>query len=98
MSATAADVWIAAHDGGDLVRADAIVLIRFDGTGRLTAQLRDEARVTVALLEGSASGRPPGDFHCQLIRMISELAASSGAHLVYAHKDDRGWRWVSETL
>jgi hypothetical protein len=94
----AADVWIAANDGRDLVRADAIVLFRFDDTGRLTAQLRDEARVTVTLLEGAASGRPPGDFHRQLIRTISELAASSGAHLVYAHKDDRGWHWVSETL
>ncbi|WP_344955732.1 hypothetical protein [Actinomadura miaoliensis] len=98
MSGTATDVWIVAHDGRDMVRADAIVLIRFDDTGRLTAQLRDEARVTVALLEGSASGRPPGDFHRQLIRTISELAASSGAHLVHAQKNDRGWHWVSETL
>ncbi|WP_067909516.1 hypothetical protein [Actinomadura rubrobrunea] len=98
MGTPAADVWIVTHDGRDLVRADAIVLIRLDDTGRLTAQLRDEARVTVALLEGSASGRPPADFHRQLIRMVSELADSSGAQLVRAQRDQHGWHWVSETL
>jgi hypothetical protein len=93
------EVWISAADGCDMIRADAIVILRMDKTGRLTAQLRDEARVNVTLLEGSSSGaHPPADFHRQLIRMIVELADSSGARLVRAQHADGAWRWTSEPL
>jgi hypothetical protein len=34
------EVWNSAADGGDMIRADAIVILRLDKTGRLTAQLR----------------------------------------------------------
>ncbi|WP_067460234.1 hypothetical protein [Actinomadura macra] len=99
MSGTASQVWISAADGGDMVRADAIVMLRLDETGRLTAQLRDDARVSVSLLEGSsAGGRPPADFHRQLIRAVVELADSSGARLVHARHEDGVWRWISESL
>jgi hypothetical protein len=93
------EVWILAANGGDMIRADAIVILRLDKTGRLTAQLRDDARVSVALLEGMSIGaHPPADFHRQLIRRIVELADSSGAHLVRAQHADGTWRWTSESL
>ncbi|WP_344895564.1 hypothetical protein [Actinomadura meridiana] len=93
------EVWISAADGCDMVRADAIVILRLDNTGRLTAQLRDEAKVSVTLLEGSSGGgHPPADLHRRLIRMIAELADSSGVQLIRAQHEKDGWRWVSESL
>lgn len=98
MSGNMPEVWISAADG-DLVRADAIVILRLDRTGRLTVQLRDEARVSVTLLEGaSGGGHPPADFHRELIRMIAEVADSGSAQLISARRVDGGWRWVSEPL
>jgi hypothetical protein len=93
------EVWISASDGDDMIRADAIVILRMDRTGRLTAQLRDQARVSVTLLEGSSGGvHPPADFHRMLISLVAELADSSGAHLVRAEQTDGAWRWTSESL
>ncbi len=93
------EVWISAADGCDMIRADAIVVLRLDKTGRLTAQLRDEARVSVTLLEGSSgAGHPPPGFHRELVRMIVQLADSSGAHLVRAEHANGGWHWTSEPL
>ncbi|WP_433465051.1 hypothetical protein [Spirillospora sp. CA-128828] len=93
------EVWISAADGSDMIRADAIVILRMDKTGRLTAQLRDEAKVNVTLLEGSPGGaRPPADFHRLLIRMIAELADSGGAQLVRARQEGGTWSWASESL
>ncbi|MFA1542584.1 hypothetical protein [Actinomadura monticuli] len=93
------DVWISAADGGDMIRADAIVILRLDATGRLTAQLRDATKVDVTLLEGpAAGGRPPADFHRRLIRKVAELADAGGAHLIRAQCEDGTWRWVGEAL
>lgn len=92
-------VWISAVDGSDMVRADAIVILRMDKTGRLTAQLRDEPRINVTLLAGSAHGaRPPADFHRRLIRKITELADSSGAQLIHAERANGEWQWDSEPI
>ncbi|MFB4308546.1 hypothetical protein [Actinomadura sp. GTD37] len=92
------EVWISAADGSDLIRADAIVILRLDATGRLTAQLRDEAKVDVTLLEGSSDARPPADFHRRLIRTIAELADSSGAQLIRVRQEGGAWSWVSEKV
>jgi hypothetical protein len=81
-----------------LVRADAIVMLRLDETGRLTAQLRDDAKVSVPLLEGASGAHPPDDFHRRLIRAVAELADSSGAQLVRAKHEDGVWRWISEPI
>ncbi|MGI5330529.1 hypothetical protein [Actinomadura nitritigenes] len=98
MSGTLPEAWILGADG-DLIRADAIVILRIDKTGRLTAQLRDEAKVSVALLEGApGGGHPPADFHRELVRMIAEVADSGSAQLISARHVDGGWRWVSEPL
>jgi hypothetical protein len=93
------EVWISASDGHDMIRADAIVILRMDRTGRLTAQLRDDARVSVTLLEGSSGDvHPPADFHRKLVRLIVELEDSSGAQLIRAQQVDGAWRWTSESL
>ncbi|MEU8302832.1 hypothetical protein AB0C84_04660 [Actinomadura sp. NPDC048955] len=93
------EVWISAADGDDLIRADAIVILRMDRTGRLTVQLRDEAKVSVTLLEGSPGGaRPPADFHRRLIRLIAELADAGGTRLIRARHENGAWHWTSEDL
>jgi hypothetical protein len=97
MSANARDIWIATSDGRDLIRADAIVIVRHDG-GRLTAQLHDDARVTVTLVDGSAGPSPAADFHRELIRVVAELADTSEASVVRPHQDDHGWHWTTEPL
>jgi hypothetical protein len=98
MSGTVSEVWIETGGGHDMVRADAIVMLRLDGTGRLTAQLRDDAKVSVTLLQGSSGTHPPGDFHRQLIRAVAELADTTGAQLVRARHEGGVWRWISEPL
>ncbi|MFD0898872.1 hypothetical protein [Actinomadura sediminis] len=99
MGGAVPEVWISAADGCDMVRADAVVVFRMDNTGRLTAQLRDEAKVSVTLLEGSSGkGHPPADFHRRLARAIAELGDSSGAHLIRAENRDGAWSWVTEPL
>ncbi|TDC70960.1 hypothetical protein E1200_03660 [Actinomadura sp. GC306] len=97
MDGAVPEVWIEAGGGQDLVRADMIVVLRLDETGRLTAQLRDEARVSVTLLEGSAEPRPPDDFHRRLIKTIGELDGA-GPRLVRARYDGDGWRWVGDPM
>jgi hypothetical protein len=96
-SANAPDIWIATSDGRDLIRADAIVVVRHDGD-RVTAQLRDEAKVSVTLVDGTAGPRPSADFHRELIRVLAELADTSEASVVRPRQDDRGWHWTTETL
>jgi hypothetical protein len=97
MSANAPDIWIASSDGRDLIRADAIVVVRHDGD-RVTAQLHDEAKLTVTLVDGSAGPQPTADFHRELIRVVAELADTSEASVVRPLQDDRGWRWTTEPL
>jgi hypothetical protein len=98
MGGTTPEVWIATSNGRDMIRADALVVVRLDCDGRVTAQLRDEARVTVTLVEGSADAGTPADFHRQLVRAVAELADSSGAQLVQPVHDERGWHWATGPL
>jgi hypothetical protein len=97
MSANASDIWIVTSDGRDLIRADAIVVVRHDGD-RVTAQLHDEAKVSVTLVDSSKGPQPSADFHRELIRVVAELADTSEASVVRPRQDDRGWRWTTETL
>lgn len=97
MSANATDVWIATSDGRNMIRADAIVVVRMDGD-RVTAQLRDEAKVTVTLVDGSDAVHPPDAFHRDLIHLIAELADSSAPQPVQPRCDERGWLWTTEPL
>jgi hypothetical protein len=99
MSGTEAEIWIETSDGLNMIRADAIVVVRVDGD-RVTAQLHDEAKVTVTLVDATAGPHPAADFHRDLIRVVAELADTSGAHLIRPLCDDGGggWRWMTEPL
>ncbi|RAY15967.1 hypothetical protein DPM19_09480 [Actinomadura craniellae] len=98
MSGTSPDIWIATSDGRDMIRADAITVVRFDGGGRVTAQLHDEARVSVTLVDGSVGTHPPDDFHRRLIRVLTELTDTGDAHLVTPVCAADGWHWTTEPL
>src|SRR4051795_9008405 len=97
MSGSAPDIWIATSDNRNMIRADAIVVVRVDA-GRVTAQLHDEAKVSVTLVDGSAGPHPPDDFHHDLIHLITELADGHAAQLIRPRRDERGWRWTTEPL
>lgn len=97
MGGTPPQVWILA-EAGDIVRADAIVAVRLDTDGAVSARVRGEAKATVTLVAHTAGVPVPEDFHRQMIRAIAELADASGAQLVRAHHDDGGWRWTAEPL
>jgi hypothetical protein len=97
MSITTPEVWMMTSDGHDLIRANAIVAVRLEDDGSVQALLADAAQATATLVARSTTP-PPHDFHRQMIRTVAELADSSGAQLVRAHHDDRGWRWVTEPL
>jgi len=97
MSGSTTDIWIATSDDRNMIRADAIVLVRIDG-GRVTAQLHDEAKVTVTLVDGASGTHPPDDFHRKLIHLIAELADTSRAQLIRPRTDEAGWRWTTEPL
>ncbi|TQM67110.1 hypothetical protein FHX41_0709 [Actinomadura hallensis] len=98
VSGTTHQIWIEAGGGHDVVRADAIVMLRLDEAGRLTAQLRDDAKVSVTLLEGSSGARPPEDFHRRLIQTVARLADSGGAQLVRPRHEGGVWSWTSEPV
>ncbi|MCW2889864.1 MAG: hypothetical protein QOE54_1106 [Streptosporangiaceae bacterium] len=85
-------------DEHDLIRATAIIAVHLDDDGTVAARLADAAQETVTLVTGSADVATPPDFHRQMIRMVAELADSSGAQLVRARRDQRGWHWVAEPL
>jgi hypothetical protein len=98
MSGTTPEVWMMTSDGHNLIRADAIVAVRLEDDGTVEALLADAAQATATLVANSTGTPPPRDFHRQMIRTVARLADSSGAQLVRAHQDDRGWRWVAEPL
>jgi hypothetical protein len=97
MTGSTPDIWIATSDGRDMIRADAIVVVRLDG-GRVTAQLHDEAKVSVTLVDDLTGPHPAADFHRELIRVVAQLADTSEAYLVRPGHDDHGWHWTTEPL
>ena len=91
-------VWIATSDGRGMIRADAIAAVQLGDDGTVIAQLTGEAEPVLTVAAGSGGTPMPADFHRQMIRAIAELADASGALLVRAHRDDHGWRWVTDPL
>ncbi len=95
------EVWVANHDGTDIVRARDISGVGLDYDGNVTARLvgREGTVVTLVAHRAHHNEQQPGDLHRQLIRAVAELSDSSGAHLVRAvHAESGGWQWVSEPL
>jgi hypothetical protein len=95
------EVWVAKDDGTEILRATEIAAVILDYNGAVTARLAGGEVAVVTLV----SGRPhqeehrPADFHRELLHAITQLADSSGAHLLRpVHDEEHGWRWVSEPL
>jgi hypothetical protein len=96
-----AHVWIANHEGTEIIRARDITGASLDYDGNVAVRLAggDGGVVTVAGHRGHHEDHRPDDFHRQLIRFIAELSDAAGAFLVRAKYDETlGWAWISESL
>lgn len=97
----APDIWVAKDDGSDIIRAAAIVGVGRDYNGNITIRLSggDQAAVTLVTDDGLAVAATPADFHLQLMRTITELAATAEAAVIRpVHKDRQGWSWRADSL
>lgn len=97
---TARTVWVAKHDGSDIIRANAIIGVGRDYNGYVTARLSggDGSVVTLVAPASGDSSTPP-DFHRQLIRLTAELSDAAEASVVRpAYHESTGWLWVNEPL
>lgn len=95
------DVWVANDDGNEIIRAREIAAVVLDYDGNVTARLagQDSSVVTLVAHRSHRDERRPGDLHRELLRVVTQLDDSSGAHLVRpVHDQTRGWAWVSEPM
>jgi hypothetical protein len=95
------DVWVARDDGTEIIRAREIAAVSLGYDGNVTVRLAGGDAALVTLVPGRAhhDEHKPGELHRDLLRVVSQLSDSSGAHVVRpVHDDSRGWTWVSEPL
>jgi hypothetical protein len=95
------DVWVAKDDGTEIIRAREIAAVVLDYDGNVTVRLagHDSTAVTLVAHRTHRDERKPDDLHRELLRVVAQLADSSGAHIVRpVHDEARGWQWVSEPL
>ena len=95
------DVWVAKDDGTEIIRAADIAAVGLDYNGNVTARMvgGEAALVTLVGHRTHHDEHKPEQFHRELIRVLAELADSSGAHLVRpVHDESGGWQWASEPL
>ena len=83
----APNVWVAKHDGSDIVRAAAIVGVGIDYNGNITARLGHGEGATVTLADpGRQHGDhpagglspPAGPYPCPAIRRVRSLPGAAG--------------------
>lgn len=97
----APDVWVAKDDGTEMVRARDIAAVSLDYNGNVTVRLAggEAAVVTLVGHRTHHDEHRPEQLHRELIRVLAELADSSGSHVVRPVLEDaRGWQWISEPL
>ena len=97
----APDVWVSRDDGSEIIRAREIAAVSLGDDGNVTARLAGGDATLVTLIPGRThhDEHKVGELHRELLRVVSQLSDSSGAHLVRpVHDDSRGWIWVSESL
>jgi hypothetical protein len=98
---SASEVWVAKDDGTEILRAGEIAAVSLDYNGAVTARLAGGEVAVVTLVSGRAhqDEHRPADFHRKLLHAVTQLADSSGAHLLRpVHDEAHGWQWVSEPL
>jgi hypothetical protein len=98
---TAADVWVAKDDGGDIIRAASIAGVGRDYNGNITVRLSGGEQAVVTLVHGDVPDRPraPSDFHRQLLKVAAELSDTAEPAIVRPVFDaEHGWRWHTEHL
>jgi hypothetical protein len=97
----APEVWVAKDDGSDLVRAEGIVAVGRDYTGTVTVRLSGgEGSVVTLVSVASHEGKhTPGDFHRQLIRVVTaQPPDAAGATVIRPVWDEHDWHWATEPL
>jgi hypothetical protein len=92
-------VWVAKHDGSDIIRADAISGVGRDYNGYITARLAGDGSAVTLVAPTSAGPSTPDDFHRQLIKVAAELSHAAEVSVVRpVHDEQAGWHWVNEPL
>lgn len=97
----ALELWVTNDDATEIIRARDITAVVLDYDGNVAARLvgHEGPGVTLVGHRTHRDERRPGDLHRQLLRIVAQMADSSGAYLVRpVHDDTRGWAWVSEAL
>ena len=97
----AQDVWLARHDGSDIVRADQVAGISRDYNGSIVVYLAGVRGAGVTLVAPGPHGGPhtPADFHRRLLRVVAGQSHSSEPTIVRPVVDEPdGWQWTTEPL
>lgn len=97
----APDLWVANDEGTELIRARDITAVALDYNGNVTARVAgyDGTVVTLVAHREHRDEARPGDLHRVLLRVVTQLGDSSGAHVVRpVHDEGCGWKWISEPL
>jgi hypothetical protein len=94
-----ADVWVAKDDGGDLIRATAIVGVGRDYSGNVTARLSGGQQAVVTLVAASPGQDTQDAFHVLLLEVITQLSDTAEAAIIRpVHDESLGWTWRPEPL
>ena len=97
----AQSVWLARHDGTDIVGADQVAGVSRDYNGNIIVHLTGARGSAVTLVAPGPHGGPhtPDDFHRRLLRVVAGLPHNSEPTLVRPVADEStGWQWITEPL
>lgn len=95
------DVWLARHDGSDIVGADQVAGVSRDYNGNIVVHLAGGRGAAVTLVSPGPHGGPhtPDDFHRRLLRVVAGLSQSPEPTLVRpVVEEPDSWQWIAEPL